>query len=71
MTGIKDIFTDLDTNVVSIVRFNDGSIMRIKGCGTILFACKNGEHQTLFNAYYIPCLTTNIISCDQLDESGF
>jgi hypothetical protein len=40
-------------------------------CGTILFTCKNGEHRVLFNAYYIPHLTANIVSCGQLDESGF
>jgi hypothetical protein len=71
MTGVKEVFMDLDTAVVGIVQFGDGSVMRVKGCGTILFTCKNGEHQALFKAYYIPSLTTNIISCDQLDESGF
>ena len=71
MTGIKEAFADLDTGVVGTVRFGDGSVVQIEGCGTILFACKNGAHQTLHNAYYIPCLTANIVSCGQLDEGGF
>jgi len=49
----------------------DSSIVKIEGRGTILFACKNGEHRTLTNTYFIPRLTTNIISVGQLDEVGF
>jgi hypothetical protein len=71
MTGIKEVFTDLDLDVVGTVRFGDGSVVRIEGCGTILFTCKNGEHRPLTNAYYIPRLTANIVSCGQLDEDGF
>jgi len=71
MTGFRDAFSDLDTGVVGTVRFGDGSVVRIKGRGTILFSCKNGEHRTLGNVYFIPRLTTNIISVGQLDEVGF
>jgi hypothetical protein len=71
MTGAREAFSDLDFGVGGTVRFGDGSIVRIKGCGTILFACKNGEHRTLGNVYYIPRLTANIISCGQLDEIGY
>jgi hypothetical protein len=71
MTGAREAFSDLNFNVGGTVRFGDGSIVWIKGCGTILFACKNGEHQTLGNVYFIPRLTANIISCGQLDEIGY
>jgi hypothetical protein len=63
MAGACEAFSDLNFGVGGTVRFGDGSIMRIEGCGTILFACKNGEHQTLGNVYFIPRLTANIISC--------
>jgi hypothetical protein len=66
MTGIAG----LDFGVVGTVRFGDGSVMRIEGCDTILFACKNGEHRTLVSVYYIPRLTANIVSCGQLDEDS-
>jgi hypothetical protein len=63
MTDIKEAFADLDTGVIGMVRFGDGSVVQIKGCSTILFMCKNEEHRTLANTYYISCLTANIISC--------
>ena len=71
MTGCRDAFFDLDTGVTGRVRFGDGSVVRIEGCGTILFDCKNGEHRALPNTYYIPLLTANIFSCSQLDEVDF
>ena len=71
MTGSRAAFSDLDTGIVGTVRFGDDSVVKIAGRGTILFACKNGEHRTLANAYFIPRLTTNIISVGQLDEVGF
>ena len=38
--------------------------------GTIIFRCKNGEHLTLTDVYYIPQLRSSIISIGQLDERG-
>ncbi|RLM58833.1 hypothetical protein C2845_PM18G06050 [Panicum miliaceum] len=55
MTGSQAAFSDI----------------RIEGCGTVLFACKNGEHHALDNIYYIPRLTSHIISVGQLDECGY
>jgi hypothetical protein len=46
-------------------------VVRIDGIGTMLYQRKNGEHLTLFNVYYVPKLTTIIISVGQLDEDGF
>jgi hypothetical protein len=71
MTSIKEVFAELNFGVIDTVRFDDGSIMRIEGWGTILFTCKNGEHRTLVNVYYIPRLTANVVYCGQLDEDGF
>jgi transposase InsO family protein len=71
MTGVRGAFVDLDTGITGTVRFGDGSVINIEGCGTILFQCKNGEHRALANTYFIPRLNTNIISVGQLDENGF
>jgi hypothetical protein len=71
MTGCHSCFSDLDTDVVGTVRFGDGSVVAIKGRGTMLFAYKNDKHQTLVSTYYIPRLTTSIISVGQLDEVGY
>ena len=43
-------------------------ITGIEGKGAIVFLCKNGEHRSFAGAYYIPRLTTNIVSIGQLDE---
>ena len=70
MTGRHDIFAKLDRGVVGSVRFGDGSVVDIRGCGTILFAGKNGEHKALSGVYFIPRLKNNIISVGQLEEGG-
>lgn len=71
MTGSRSAFSDLDTNIVGTVRFGDGSVVEIKGIGTLLFSCKSGEHRTFAGVYFIPKLTTNILSLGQLDEIGY
>jgi hypothetical protein len=70
MTGDKSVFSELNHDVCGIVRFGDGSVAEIEGSGTIVFSCKNGEHRVLTGVYYLPHLTTNIISVGQLDKSG-
>jgi hypothetical protein len=71
MIGERSVFSNLDKGVHGTVRFRDGSVIDIKGRGTILFSCKNGEHQKLAGMYLIPKLTANIISLGQLDEDRY
>ncbi|WVZ94772.1 hypothetical protein U9M48_040631 [Paspalum notatum var. saurae] len=71
MTGVRSAFSELDTGIHGTVRFGDGSVAGIEGRGTILFKCKNGEHQALGGVYHIPRLTANVISLGQIDEAGF
>ena len=71
MTGTRTVFAELNTGVTGTVKFGDGSVVDIQGKGTVLFACKSGEHRRLDGVYYIPRLTTNIISLGQMDEDGF
>jgi hypothetical protein len=44
MTGERKAFSELDTGVVGTVKFGDGSRVEIRGHGTIVFKCQNGEH---------------------------
>jgi hypothetical protein len=37
----------------------------------MLFKCKNGEHHSFIGVYYIPLLTTNIVSLGQLQEADY
>ena len=71
MTGSRDVFAELNTSVTGTVKFGDGSVVDIEGKGTVLFACKSGEHRRLDGVYFIPRLTTNIVSLGQMDEDGF
>jgi hypothetical protein len=71
MTGCRAAFSDLDTSVTGNVRLGDGSIVPIEGCSTVLFTCKNGEHRTLANTYFLPRLAANIVSIGQLHKTGF
>jgi transposase InsO family protein len=70
MTGLREMFTSLDESVHGTVRFGDGSIVIIKGRGTVVFECLTGDHRVLGDVYYIPSLKSNIVSLGQLDENG-
>jgi len=70
MSGSRNAFIDIDTAVRGFVKFGDGSEVAIEGSGTVLFEGKTGEHLPLTGVYFIPRLTTNIVSLGQLDEGG-
>lgn len=60
MTGQRSKFSVLDENVIGCVKFGDGSVVFIKGRGSVAIKCKNGEEQFLKVVYYIPSLCNNI-----------
>jgi hypothetical protein len=70
MTGRREFFTELDSDVRSSVKFGDASSVKVKGVGSVIFAAESGEHRLLTGVYYIPALRNSIISLEQLDESG-
>jgi hypothetical protein len=70
MTGSRHVFSELDSGVTGTVKFGDGSVVNIEGKGTVLFALRSSEHRRLNGVYYIPRLTTNIVSLGQMDEEG-
>jgi hypothetical protein len=70
MTGRREFFTELDSDVRGSVKFGDASGVEIKGVGSVIFAAESGEHRLLTEIYYIPTLRNSIISLGQLDESG-
>jgi hypothetical protein len=70
MTGCRAAFSDLDENKTGSVKFGDGSRVTIRGQGTVLFRCKNGEQRALTDVYFIPQLRSSIVSLGQLDERG-
>ena len=54
MTGSKAAFSELDGGVMGLVWFGDGSMVEIRGHGTVMFQCQNGDHCGLMDVYYIP-----------------
>ena len=68
MTGNRSAFTELDETVTGNVRFGDGSVVQIKGRGTIAFSIDGGPHRTFTDVYYIPRLKSSIVNLGQLDE---
>jgi hypothetical protein len=70
MTGRREFFTELDSDVRGSVKFGNASGVEIKGVGSIILAAESGEHRLLTGVYYIPALRISIISLRQLDESG-
>jgi hypothetical protein len=70
MTGRREIFTELDSDVQGSVKFGDTSDVEIKGVGSVIFVVESSEHKLLTGVYYIPALRNSITSLGQLDESG-
>ncbi|KAD6454988.1 hypothetical protein E3N88_09694 [Mikania micrantha] len=70
MTGNREQFCELNEKTVGQVRFGDESAIEIKGKGSILLQCKNGDQRLVTNVYYIPSLCNNILSFGQFDEGG-
>lgn len=70
MIGCRAAFSDLDANKIGTVKYGDGSRVHIRGQGTVVFRCRNGEHRVLTGVYFIPQLRSNIVSLGQLDEHG-
>jgi hypothetical protein len=71
MSGCWASFTKIDTAVLGTVYFGDDLMAWIEGHGTVMFMCKNGESQSFDGVYFIPRLTTNIVSVGQLNEIGY
>jgi hypothetical protein len=62
VTGWREFFTELDSNVRGSVKFADAFGMEIKGVGSVIFTAKSGEHMLHTGVYYIPALRNSIIS---------
>jgi GAG-pre-integrase domain/Zinc knuckle len=70
MMGCIKYLINLDTTIWGLVKLGDGSEVPIRGCGTVVIKGHTGEHRAITDVYYIPRLTSNIISLGQLEERG-
>jgi hypothetical protein len=71
MTGVHNMFSEIDLRVHGTIHFGKGSVANIKSCDTILIKCKTGSHKALTGVYYIPRLMANIISWGQLEDATY
>jgi hypothetical protein len=70
MTGRREFFTELDSDVRGSIKFGDAFGVEIKGVDSVIFAAVSVEHRLLTGVYYIPVLRNSIISLGQLDVNG-
>ncbi|KAJ0077459.1 hypothetical protein Patl1_35960 [Pistacia atlantica] len=70
MTGIKSLFTELDESYKLKVRLGDDKQMQVEGKGTVAINNGHGNVKLLYNVYFIPYLSQNLLSVGQLMASG-
>ncbi|GMP36892.1 hypothetical protein CsSME_00008847 [Camellia sinensis var. sinensis] len=71
MCGKRELFIELEKTVQAQVSFGDSSKTPVKRRGNILIKLKNGDHDYIFNVYYVPTMKNNILSIGQLLEKGY
>lgn len=70
MSGSEVCFNKLDRRITSTVKFDDSSVVAIRGRDSALFIDCNGGHCVLSGVYFIPRLHCSIVNVGQLDKSG-
>jgi hypothetical protein len=71
MTGNKNLFSSLDTNIQSEVKLGNDSKVRVNGKGVILVYTKNDERRKIDDVYYVPGMKCNMLSVGQLIEKKY
>ena len=71
MCGRKKLFEKLDETVRGKVSFGDNSQIPVMGKGDIQFRARDGSNQVISNVYFVPKMTSNILSLGQLLERGY
>ncbi|KAJ4817458.1 polyprotein [Rhynchospora pubera] len=71
MTGFKHLFDQLDETHKLKVKLGDDKVINVEGKGTV--AVQTSQHNTrlLYDVYFIPQLTQNLLSIGQLIENGY
>ena len=71
MCGKKKLFVEMEEDVHGNVKFDDSSIVLMKGKKKIMFKLKSSEQEYISNMYYVPELKSNIVSIGQLLKKGY
>lgn len=67
MTGDRSWFTDLDEKPMHTVKLGNDSKLRVHGRGSVKVVLKGRSH-VIPDVYFVPDLTTNLLSIGQLQE---
>ncbi|KAA3467262.1 Retrovirus-related Pol polyprotein from transposon TNT 1-94 [Gossypium australe] len=71
MARIKSLFKELDESYKVKVRLGDDKQMQVEGKGTMAISNGHGNIKLLYNVYFIPTLSQNLLSIGQLMGSGY
>lgn len=69
MIGAKEWFTELDESYQHRVTLGNDHRLEVKGRGSVRVFV-NGAFQIITGLYYVPMLTSNLISVSQLQDKG-
>ena len=70
MCGKKEMLTELDETITSMVEFGDNRKIPVKLKVKILIQARNNDHLYISNVFYVPELECNLLSVGQLQERG-
>ena len=70
MIGQRNFFTTLDELTDGFVKFGNNSRVEIKGDGSVVVLCQDGQRLSIGNFLFDPKLCSNILILGRLDEEG-
>lgn len=70
MSGIKEIFKELDEMQKMMVKLGDNKDIYVEGKGTIVIKTNHDKVKLLYDVQLIPNLAHNLLSIGQLMSSG-
>ncbi|WVZ75264.1 LOW QUALITY PROTEIN: hypothetical protein U9M48_023337 [Paspalum notatum var. saurae] len=69
--GHRAALAHVDDTVRGTVHFGDGSVVEIRGLGSMVTEGRTREHKVLTDVYYVPKLKSNIISLGKLEQEWY
>ncbi|KAE8734772.1 hypothetical protein F3Y22_tig00000715pilonHSYRG00163 [Hibiscus syriacus] len=66
MTGVKSLFNEIDETFKQKVTLGDNKQIQVEGKGNVAVKSSSGNVKLLYDVYYIPSLSQNLLSVGQL-----
>ena len=70
MTGIKSLFKEIDKSHKLKVKLGDDKEVQVEGRGVVAVQNGDGNVKLIYDVYYIPDLTQNLLSVGQMMENN-